>query len=114
MDESLGSTTGNTLVPPANGDSYNDSDLERAIEQGEMSRIEARHYAGERALASATVGDRDTSAQPKLAKPQAEIRHEPKLRGRTEPKDWRTRMAADQPPTHMRKPQFGHDPYHVA
>ena len=96
-----------SILPPQEGNAYTDDDFERSIEEGEISRAQAEYMK--------THGEEpapefeEPQPIPPDAGPGLERRSEPRFSRKRSPRTWRDRMAADQAPPHMRRPQPGDD-----
>lgn len=110
------------LLPPADGEAYSEEELERAVDQGEISRLQAEELSGQVAVEH-TV-DKPTTKPARVEKPGRRLElvtdeHVPLQGARREPKykkpsksrgrNARQKLAADQAPLRQRVTPFGHD-----
>ena len=106
------------LTLPDEDEAYLKPSLEGVYEQGEINLAEARLYSGQRAVApEVTMSEKGGPKKTRLELvdedyvPEPIAKREAILRKPRKAKTWREKMAADQPPEHVRVPALGDNPH---
>ena len=101
------------ILPPEDGDTHSDDEFERLIVEGVLARAQVDYLRQPRPT-NTTEEPAPTKPLPEAPAPSRPSRSEitrsssePRFSRRPKAKNWRDRMAADQPPPHIRKPQLG-------
>jgi hypothetical protein len=88
------------LLPPADGEVYSDEEIENAIEEGLMGRVEAGELSGRISVRGGLELVTSTHV------PRAGTRRQAKLREPRKARTWQEKLAADQPPESQRPPEW--------